>query len=211
MQATSFPRSALTTTLLLGLVAAAGFWALRPPQAASAAGEKRVAVPKALIHFDDGDSIAIRWPKGIETVRLLGIDTPEVLHLDHDIPRAQAQGYEAAGFLRGCIAVAEKVELLRADKKDRYKRTLAYLFLDGKNYSVLVIEARLAYGPSGKFGDNGLPEPYAACQAAAEQAGPLAFEQPYLYRRRMKKLSAWMKANGSYPTCPPAEGETKSK
>lgn len=211
MRPTPPTRSAFAAALVLGLMAAAGIWTFRPGQLASAEGAKRIDVPKKLIRFDDGDSIAIHWPEGIEVVRLLAIDTPEVLHLDHNLPRAQAQGDEAAGFLRGCIAVAEKVELLRAKMKDRYKRTLAYLFLDGKNYSVLVIEAGLAYGPSGKFGDNGLPEPYAACEAAASQAGPLGFEEPYLYRRRMRRLSEWMKKEGTYPACPPAKNKTQGK
>jgi len=206
---TFHPRRA--AILLLGLATAAGCWALLTPREAFPGPGERVPVPKQLIRFDDGDSISIQWPEGIEVVRLLGIDTPEVLHLDHNLPRAQAYGGEAAGFLRGCIAVADKLELQRASKKDRYGRSLAYLYLDGKNYSVLVIEARLAYGPSGKFGDNGLPKPYAACKKAAAAAGPLAFEEPYLYRRRMRKLSGWMKSQGTYPVCPPAEGEAKGK
>ena len=129
-----------------------------------------------LIRFDDGDSIDIDWPKGVEHVRILGIDTPEVQHLDHDLPYPQPFGTEAAGFLRGCLAVAKKVELLRSGKKDRYERTLGYVFVNGRNYSVLVIEARLAYGPSDRFGDNGLPEEFASCKAAAARAGPVAFD-----------------------------------
>jgi len=182
--------SAVAALLLVG-------W---PVSGAGAAEKKRVALPRDLITFDDGDSIAIRWSEGREHVRILGIDTPEIQHLDHDIPHAQAFGDIAAGFLRGCVAVAERIELLRSGKKDRYGRTLGYLLLDGKNYSVLVIEARLAYGPSDRYGDNGFPEEFAACKAAALKAGPLPFEAPYLYRRRMRDLTKWMKKNGTYPS-----------
>ena len=173
-----------------------------PDEEAKAGGKERVVVPAKLIRFDDGDSIDIRWRKETESVRIIGIDTPEVQHLEHDLPYAQSFGYEAAGFLRGCIAVADKIELLRSGNRDKYGRTLGYLFLDGRNYSVLAIRARLAYGPSVRFGDDGLPEEHAACLAAAAVAGPVAFEEPWLYRKRMRAVAAWMKENGTYPRGP---------
>ena len=163
------------------------------------AAPQRVKVPKELLRFDDGDSVHIAWAKGVETVRILGIDTPEVQHLDHDIPYAQPFGEKAAGFLEGCLAVADRVELLRSGDKDPHGRTLGYLFLDGKNYSVLVIEARLAVENVTKFGDNGLPKQAARVVAAARKAGPVPFEMPYRYRRRMSELATWMKAHGRWP------------
>jgi len=193
-------RSWVGITFVVICAAAAASFAYLPLEDVRANERGRIAVPKNLIHFDDGDSIGIRWPEGVEQVRILGIDTPEVQHLDHDLPYAQPFGNEAAGFLRGCIAVAGKIELLRSGERDRYGRTLAYVMLDGKNYSVLVIQARLSYGPNDRFGDNGLPKEYAACKAAAKKAGPPAFEEPYLYRRRMRTVSAWMKKQGTYPT-----------
>jgi micrococcal nuclease len=198
-------RKRLLPALLAASLVAAVAWNLVPLPAARAGGAERVVVPPAAIRFDDGDSIAIRWgPDKEEQVRILGIDTPEVLHIEHDIPVPQPFGREAAGFLRGCLAVAEKVELLRSGKTDRYGRTLGYLFVNGRNYSVLAIEARLAVGPSGRFGDNGLPAEYAACRAAAEAAGPVPFEAPHLYRKRMRELSAFLKKTGAYPSGPAA-------
>jgi endonuclease YncB( thermonuclease family) len=171
------------------------------PEAAGA--PRRVAVPKSIVHVDDGDSIDIHWPgKPVEHVRILGIDTPEVLHLEHEIPYPQPFGDEAGGFLRGCLAVTERVELLRSGNQDRYGRTLAYVILDGRNYSPLVIAARLAYGPNPDFGDNGLPREYAACLAASKQAGAPPFEPPWQYRRRMRRVAKWMKAHGTYPRGP---------
>lgn len=192
------PRSLAITLLVLLLLGGAALLFL-PGEEARAGGKERVVVPAQLIHFDDGDSIDIRWRKEPENVRIIGIDTPEVQHLEHDLPYSQPFGHEAAGFLRGCIAVADKIELLRSGKQDKYGRTLGYLFLDGKNYSVLAIRARLAYGPNPRFGDNGLPEEHAACLAAAAAAGPVAFEEPWLYRKRMRAVAAWMKENGTYP------------
>ncbi|MDA1194174.1 MAG: thermonuclease family protein [Planctomycetota bacterium] len=173
------------------------------PETARAAPKERVHVPHALVQFDDGDTIRIRWPnRDAEEIRLLGIDTPEVMHLEHDIPYAQPFGEVAAGFLRGCIAASERLELLRSGNQDKYGRTLGFLFVDGRNYSVLVIEARLAYGPNPRFGDNGLPAETKACMDAAERAGPPAFEPPWEYRTRMRAVSEFMRADGSYPSCP---------
>ena len=37
-------------------------------------------------------------------------------------------------------------------------------------------------------------------EAAAKGAGPVAFEEPYKFRARMRKLSKWMRKKGTYPT-----------
>lgn len=176
---------------------------------ARAEGRERVPVPKSALLLDDGDSFGIRGKDGVEAVRILGIDTPEVLHLEHDIPYAQAFGGDAAAFLAGCFTVATTVEIARAPTKDPYGRTLAYLWLDGRNYSVLAIEARMAVETVGRFGDNGFPDEAAACVAAAKSAGPVAFEDPYLYRRRMRDVSKWLKEHGLYPRGPATPDEKK--
>lgn len=197
------PPARLVGLLGLPLVIACALW-LRSQHAAPVQAEEktRVPVPKESIWFDDGDTLAVRWPAGEESVRLLGIDTPEVLHLDHGIPYPQPFGAEAAGFLAGCIATATQVELLRSGQKDPFGRTLAYLFVDGRNYSVLAIQARLAVETVSRYGDNGLPAEAAACVAAAKAAGPVAFEDPHLYRQRMRAVSTWLKEQGQYPRGP---------
>jgi endonuclease YncB( thermonuclease family) len=149
---------------------------------------------------DDGDSVVIRWgPGDEETVRILGIDTPETRHPQHDLPYAQAFGPEARAFAMGVFALANEVEVLRAPILDPFGRSLGYLFVNGKNYSVLVLEARLAEESVSRYGDNGFPQEAAACVAAAKAAGPLAFESPGAYRARMRDLSRAMKARGEYP------------
>jgi hypothetical protein len=74
------------------------------------------------------------------------------------------------------------------------------VFLDGQNYSVMIIEARLAQESISQFGDNGFPVEAAAIRKAAAAAGPLPFEPPSAFRRRMSELSRWLKAQGRYPT-----------
>jgi endonuclease YncB( thermonuclease family) len=152
------------------------------------------------IDIDDGDTVVIRWSRDApETIRILGIDTPETRHLEHDLPYAQEFGEEAASFARGAFAVGAKVELLRSATLDPYGRTLGYLFLGDRNYSVLVVGARLAEESVTRYGDNGLPREAASVLAAAKTAGPPPFESPAAFRGRMRVLSAWMKERGLYP------------
>jgi micrococcal nuclease len=160
----------------------------------------RVAVDPAKVRVGDGDTAEITWGNNdVEIVRILGIDTPETFNPEHDLPYAQSFGTEARAFAQGAFAVPSKIELLRASTMDPYGRTLGYFFLDGKNYSVLVIRARLAEESVSRYGDNGLGEQAAAVVAAAKEAGPLPFESPGEFRRRMRDLSRWMKAKGGPP------------
>ena len=158
----------------------------------------RVSVAVECVSVDDGDSIRIEWKSGeTETVRILGIDTPETRHVEHDIPFDQPFGREATAFARGVFAMADKVELLRASTVDPYGRTLGYVFVNGRNYSALVISARLAVETVSHYGDSGFPEEAAACLDAASKAGPAPYEPPYLYRKRMRDVSNWMRTEGT--------------
>jgi micrococcal nuclease len=160
----------------------------------------RIAIDLKQIQIDDGDTIQVNWgPNDVEEVRILGIDCPETRHVQHDIPYSQNFGEEARAFARGTFATATKVELLRASMLDPYDRTLGYVFVNDKNYSVLVLEARLAEESVTAFGDNGFPQEAAVVLASAKGAGPLPFEPPYQYRNRMRRVSEWMKGKGIYP------------
>jgi endonuclease YncB( thermonuclease family) len=170
------------------------------PKAQSRPHLTRVAVPPARLQVDDGDTVAIRWTdQDQEIVRILGIDAPETRHVEHDLPHAQPFGEEARAFARGAFAAAGRIELLRAATVDPYGRTLAYLFIDGRNYSTMIITARLAVESVTPFGDNGFPKEAAHVMEAAKGQGPLPFEPPHAFRGRMRELSAWLKARGAYP------------
>ena len=157
----------------------------------------RVPVDPAKIVMDDGDTVDIRWSKGdTETVRILGIDCPETRHLEHNLPYPQDFGPEARAFAQGAFAVATQVELLRSSTLDPYGRTLGYVFLNGRNYSVLVVQARLAAESVSHYGDNGLPREAAEVLAAAKAAGPVPFEPPHQFRARMRDVTKWMQEKG---------------
>ena len=159
---------------------------------------KRVPVAPALVSVEDGDTITIRWrPNDAEIVRILGIDAPETRNPEHNLPYAQAFGPEARAFGQGAFAAATRVELLRAATLDPFGRTLGYLFVNGHNYSVLIVKARLAEESVTRYGDNGFPAEAAAVAAAAVAAGPLPFEPPAIYRGRMRELSHWLGERGN--------------
>ncbi len=153
-----------------------------------------VDVPLEIIDVSDGDTVNIRWgDDDTERVRILGIDTPEVAHHHWGQHQGQPFGTEATAFAEGAFACATKVELLRADQTDGYGRTLGYLFVNGKNYSVLVIRAGYAVETVSHYGDNGFPEQSEAILAATREVGPPAFEAPHLFRKRMRELQDWRK------------------
>ena len=198
--------------ILAALVSLAPLAAAQPPTPAQPAAPRpspspqprpfqaRVPVDPALVRVDDGDTVVIRWSASDqEQVRILGIDTPETRHVEHEIPYDQPFGREAEAFARGAFAGAERIELRRASTLDPYGRTLGYLWIDGRNYSVMVVAARLAEESVTRYGDNGLPQEAAEVMAAAKQAGPLPFEPPGAYRARMRDVSRWMKERGLYP------------
>ena len=150
-----------------------------------------VEIPIDRVRVSDGDTMVISWVENDrERVRVLGFDTPEIGHENHFITEDQTGGPEARLFAEQRFAAAQKIELLRSSEPDGYGRTLGYFFLDGENYSVQVIEARLAYETVNHYGDNGLPEEAAAVLVAWEKSqeeGELPFEPPYKFRQKMRE------------------------
>ncbi len=172
------------------------------PQPQTRQHGQRIKVDPAMITVEDGDGVVIRWNKDdTEIIRILGIDTPEIRRLEHNLPYDQPFGPEAKAFAQGAFAAATDVELLRAAMLDPYERTLAYLFINGKNFSLLAIKARYTDETISTYGDNGLPGEAAEVAAVSKAASaiPLPFEPPGQYRSRMRALTAALKASGQYP------------
>lgn len=185
--------------LVAALLALALSAAAEPPRPSPGRGEARpqprphgtrVAVDPALVEVDDGDTVHVRWERGdVETVRMLGVDTPETRHPRHSLPYAQDFGPEARAFARGAFAAATRVELLRSASLDPYGRTLGHLFLNGRCYSALVARAGLAVETVSRYGDGGFPREAQEVLEAVRQAGPVPFEPPHAFRERMRAVS----------------------
>lgn len=78
--------------------------------------------------FDDGDTIGVDMEGKTETIRFIGVDTPET----HD-PRKSVQcfGKDAAAFTKATIG-SQKVRLEadpESDNRDRYDRLLRFVYL----------------------------------------------------------------------------------
>jgi endonuclease YncB( thermonuclease family) len=87
-----------------------------------------------VVHYDDGDTIIVDMNGTEETLRFIGVDTPET----HD-PRKPVQCYgpEASAFTKKLITDAGNKVRLSSDpestNRDRYDRLLRYIYLpDGR-------------------------------------------------------------------------------
>lgn len=104
----------------------ADFWqesALSAPQAASS-----IAPNTRVVRTIDGDTIVIEWKGKEESVRLIGVDTPESVD-----PRTRVQcfGLEASSAMRA-KASGQRVTFIpdpSQGERDKYHRLLGYVFL----------------------------------------------------------------------------------
>jgi len=97
-----------------------------------------------VVHVNDGDTIIVKTPTGDETIRLLGVDTPEVKD-----PRKPVQcfGEQASTHTKKIMAGASvRLEPDPQDTdRDKYGRLLRYVYLpDGTLYNAELI--RDGYG-----------------------------------------------------------------
>ncbi len=93
-----------------------------------------------VVSVSDGDTIKVMMDKKIETIRLIGVDTPETVDPRRPV---QCYGLEASNFTKKTLANANiKLESdFIAGDRDKYKRLLRYVFLeDGQNFNQVLIE-----------------------------------------------------------------------
>ncbi|HSX30889.1 MAG TPA: thermonuclease family protein [Candidatus Saccharimonadales bacterium] len=89
----------------------------------------------SIAHYIDGDTIAVNMNGSVETVRFIGIDTPETHKPNTPV---QCYGPAAAAYTQNRIKSAGGHVRLVADSldtnRDRYNRLLRYVYLpDGTN------------------------------------------------------------------------------
>jgi len=87
-----------------------------------------------VLRIIDGDTIEVNLSGNKETIRLLGMDTPE---------RGEGLYLEAKEFLE--VIENQTVGLLRDwDDEGKYYRKLRYVFYEGKNLNIEIVERGLA-------------------------------------------------------------------
>lgn len=113
-----------------------------PALAAADARDRRTATVERVT---DGDTIQVSGGDiGNESVRLIGIDTPEV---DGPYTRAECFGAKATDRARELMPVGTKVELvLDVQERDRFGRVLAYVYRvrDGRFVNAAMVRGGFA-------------------------------------------------------------------
>ena len=91
----------------------------------------------------DGDTFKVEIDGTTETVRIIGIDTPETVHPSKPI---QCFGREASAALKEVLDGEEiTLEKNPAEERDKYGRLLRYVDIDGVDIGASMIEEGFAY------------------------------------------------------------------
>ena len=119
-------------------------------------GDATTGTPVTVTTVVDGDTVKVRYRNGsTDTVRLLGVDTPET-QVANDPPEFEgvpdteagrdclrAAGHDATRFVTERV-LGESVRLRGdplADARDRYDRRLAYVLVDGASLNYRLVAA----------------------------------------------------------------------
>ena len=125
--------AALAATAVLA-ASGAGWWL---------GGAARTAAPYVeVVEVVDGDTVVVALPDGTrDTVRLLGVDTPETRHPTRPVG---CFGPEASAFTR--TRLLGRTVRLESDteRRDAYGRRLAYVWLDGERFNDELLRAGYA-------------------------------------------------------------------
>lgn len=112
--------------------------------------------PAKVVYIVDGDTLKITLAGKTESVRLIGVDTPEskpnkkakkdAARSGNDLEAIVSLGKAAAGFTKSLVKSGDQVQLeLDVQPRDRYGRLLAYVYLkSGKMLNEEIINAGYA-------------------------------------------------------------------
>lgn len=115
----------------------------------------------------DGDTIKLRGASGDVTIRLVGIDAPEISHKKREPGQPFSQ--QATKYLAGTV-LNKRVDI-KEYGHDRYGRTLAVVFLDGKNVNLEMVKAGFAEVYRGEHAKGFDPAPYVEAEKKARGEG----------------------------------------
>lgn len=148
------------------LPAAAAAGALTGPAGATVAGWAPNAVVERVV---DGDTLVARIGDRSETVRLIGLDTPESVARSRPV---QCYGPEASLFLQALLPEGTPITLLRdVEARDAYERLLGYVVRSGDGLFVNLEIVAAGYAEALTFAPN---VHYAAAFERAERDAVMA-------------------------------------
>ncbi|MGZ5292792.1 MAG: thermonuclease family protein [Actinomycetota bacterium] len=115
----------------------------------------------------DGDTIHVDLEGVDTTIRLIGIDTPE---REGPYTHEECFGREASAYTERALAGREIQLEFDVERTDRYDRTLAYVWLDGRLFDERIVADGFAvvatFPPNVKYVDR-----FLAAQRAARDGG----------------------------------------
>jgi micrococcal nuclease len=116
----------------------------------------------------DGDTLEVRLDGGaVETVRVIGVDTPETVKPDTPV---QCFGPQASAFEHRTVEGRRVRLLLGVERRDIYGRLLAYVWVHGRFLEAELLRRGLArtlpFPPNTRFAER-----FAGLQAVAARSG----------------------------------------
>jgi micrococcal nuclease len=106
-------------------------------------------LPAEVVYSIDGDTLGVQISnpppdlKTKETIRMIGVDTPETVHPDKPV---QDFGPEASAFTKEQLQGKRVYLAFDWDLRDRYDRLLAYVYTeDGTCFNARLIQEGYAY------------------------------------------------------------------
>lgn len=132
-----------------------------------------------VIRVVDGDTIKVNFNGVEESVRLIGIDTPESVH--PDAAKNVIEGKTASDYTKALIEGKEVTLEFDVEQRDRYGRLLAYVYLNGVMVNKTLLQEGYAqvstYPPNVKYVDD-----FTSIQRVAREnnKGLWAYEAPVI-------------------------------
>ncbi len=115
------------------------------PLGVSQEEESRVSGQYLVVSVTDGDTFKVSINGTTETIRLIGVDTPETVHPTEPV---ECFGREASNKTKAALtgAFVSFEQDPTQGERDKYGRLLVYTYLsDGTNFNKLLIEEGYAY------------------------------------------------------------------
>ena len=159
-------RRLLSLAVLLIAVAVAGGRALGVGSGGPPLGPGQGRVARVV----DGDTIHVRLSTGEETIRLIGIDTPETHKPNTPV---ECFGVEATKSMQRLLPVGTAVRLERdAEPRDRYGRLLAYVYRSKDSLFVNLAQVQAGYAAAYTYPPNvAHADTFVRAAADAREAG----------------------------------------